>query len=76
MRKECNAEPMNKNIITVVTTEAAMPDTKYDKIEITGAEMKICLEFPKKQEVEEEIKQDIKSILSCALRDQLQKHNN
>ena len=30
-----------------------MPDPKYDKIEINGAEMKICLEFPKKQEAEE-----------------------
>ncbi|MDY4692604.1 MAG: hypothetical protein SO401_03430 [Blautia sp.] len=53
-----------------------MPDPKYDKIEINGAEMKICLEFPKKQEAEEAIRQDVKSILSFALQEQLQKHNN
>ncbi|MDD7219130.1 MAG: hypothetical protein PUI16_03955 [Clostridia bacterium] len=53
-----------------------MPDPKYDKIEINGAEMKICLEFPKKYEAEEAIRQDVKSILSFALQEQLQKHNN
>lgn len=75
-RSECNAAPENKNIVKMLTSEAAMPDPKYDKIEINGAEMKICLEFPKKQEAEEAIRQDVKSILSFALQEQLQKHNN
>lgn len=51
--------------------ERAMKDSVYNEINLQQDGIKICLLFPKKPEKDENIPQEVKSILSYALREQL-----
>lgn len=50
-----------------------MTDTDYDQIETEKGGMKVILEFPRKPEREETIRQEVKGILSSALQEYLEK---
>lgn len=51
--------------------ERAMKDSAYNQINLQQDGMQICLLFPKKPEKDKNITQEVKSILSYALREQL-----
>ena len=70
--KELEAKNQNKIETKVIHMGVAMPEKKYNKIEIEKPEMKISLLFPSKTEESEEIHKDIKAILSGALREQME----
>lgn len=55
--------------------ERTMDYRGFDQINMKQNGMDICLLFPKKPEREENIKKEVKSILSCALREHLKRNN-
>ncbi len=51
-----------------------MPDQTYDFIHTEKDGMKICLEFPKQAVRDENLRREIKAILCCSLREQIEKN--
>lgn len=54
--------------------ERTMDHSGYNQIHMQRDGIKICLLFPKEPENKEDIKKEVKSILSCALREHLEKN--
>ena len=65
----------NKDEKKVIEVGIAMEESKYDRIEReTEFGIKLCMEFPKRTEINgEKIVQEVKDILSGALRENLKK---
>lgn len=65
----------NKDEKKVIEVVIAMEESKYDRIEReTESGIKLCMEFPKRTEINgEKIVQEVKDILSGALRENLKK---
>ncbi len=63
----------NSNTIRVIYPEFPMSDNTYQRIEQEENGIKVVLEFPMQSEQIDILQQEIKSILSSVLREQLQK---
>ncbi len=65
----------NKDGKKVIEVGIAMEESKYDRIEReTESGIKLCMEFPKRTEINgEKIVQEVKDILSGALRENLKR---
>lgn len=63
----------NSHIIRFICPEIFMSDTTYQQIEQKINGIKVVLEFPTQPEQTDILHQEIKSILSSVLREQLQK---
>lgn len=62
----------NRNIIIHISSEISMSSTLYQKYQKDG--ITIVLEFPEQSEQTDNLLQEIRSILSSTLREQLQKN--
>lgn len=64
----------NRNIIIHISSEISMNSTLYQETKYQKDGITIVLEFPKQSEQTDNLYQEIRSILSSALRKQLQKN--
>lgn len=64
----------NRNIIIHISSEISMNSTLYQETKYQKDGITIVLEFPKQSEQADNLYQEIRSILSSALREQLQKN--
>lgn len=63
----------NNILLTDVAKEQTLTDTAYKQFEMKHKGVKVIFEFPEKTEDEETIKQEVKSILTNALQEHLNK---
>lgn len=69
---EFNLPLLHKNVVKAVGVEGVMDNAGFDQINMQQNGIRICLLFPQKTEKDESIKAEVKSILSCALREHFQ----